>query len=324
VALHQGVRPPADLILAGNPTPSGRVERAFRRPPEDPMHVIPRQSLSLIVAMLLSACTGGAPSPSPQPSPPSEAGFLLRATIVQAVPPGATFVSLPSALITLDGRALAGSAVPAIFPGPLLQPVNQRQLTPAGWSRIVAAARDAGLLSGRRDFTGGAAAPGSALGRLQVVADGQLFDLTGDPARTIVCVTAPCTAPAGTAEAFAMFWSSLGDLTWLGSDVGPDQPYAPEGYAILVGPPPAADPNLPQPAIAWPLAAGFAAFGRPTSDGTGGRCGTVSGADAVALRPALQAANQLTPWRDPADGSLHGLVVRPLLPGDEEACAGLV
>jgi hypothetical protein len=35
-------------------------------------------------------------------------------------------------------------------------------------------------------------------------------------------------------------------------------------------------------------------------------------------------STQISPWRDPADGSIHGLVVRPLLPGDGDPCAGLV
>jgi hypothetical protein len=265
------------------------------------------------------------PSPSPQPSPPADAAFLLRATYVQALPPRDAFTILPGVVITLDGRYLSGAPVPAIFPGPLVMPVSQRQLTIAGWGRVVAAAGAAGLLAGRADFTGGQLAPGSLGGRLELVVDGRLVTLTGDPSRSITCITAPCVAQPGSPEAFGGFWNQLTDLgSLLGSDIGAEQPYMPTGYAILVAAPPAEDANLPQRRATWPLAGGFAAFGKALADGSGGRCGIVSGADADMLRPLLQAANQLTPWQDPADGSAHGLTVRALLPGDGDPCAGLV
>ena len=97
----------------------------------------------------------------------------------------------------------------------------------------------------------------------------------------------------------------------------------PAGYAILVGPPPD-DQGLAQPPMAWPFEAGFAGFGGALTDGSGGRCGTVTGEEAGTLRPGLTAATSITRWRDPADGSFHGLTVRPLLPGDGDPCEGLV
>jgi hypothetical protein len=245
-------------------------------------------------------------------------------TAVQALPPAAIFGSMPSALVTLDGRVLMGGAVPAIFPGPLVGPVVERQLTPNGWNRIVAEAREAGLLGGAGDFTGGAMPPGSVATRLEIVADGKVYDLLGDASRIMVCVQAPCNPQPGTAEAFGGFVSRLGDLdSLLGADIGPESMHAPAGYAILVGPAPD-DQGLAQPPMAWPFEAGFAAFGKPLADGSGGRCGMVTGEEAAALRPALSAATSITRWRDPADGSFHGLTVRPLLPGDGDLCEGLV
>lgn len=290
--------------------------------------------LSLAV-LLLAACAGAAPSPSPSPPPsqppspeptaPADAQFRLRVTMVQALPPLATFNLTPTILVTNDGRVLTGGVVPAIFPGPLVIPINEQRLTPAGWSKIVAAARDAGLLTGARDFTGGGMPPGSVTARLEIVADGRLFDLVGDPNRIMVCVTTPCVPQAGTPEAFGGFLGQLSNLDpMLGGDLGPQGVYAPAGYGLIVGPPPANQQDLAQPAIPWPLAGGFAAFGKALADGSGGRCGIVTGEDVAALRPALTAANQLTRWRDPADGSFHGLTVRPLLPGDGDVCEGLV
>ena len=278
-----------------------------------------------LAAMLLAACSSAAPSPTPVPSPPSDATFLLRVTTVQALPPNATFGWLPQLIVTIDGRLLQGGAVPAIFPGPLVQPMFARQLTSNGWAKVVAAARAAGLLSGANDFTGGQMPPGSAAARLEIVADGRTFVMTGDPSRVIQCIQAPCVAPAGTPEAFAGFVNALTDPTSLvgAAELGPDQAYVPSGYAILVGAVPD-DQGLPQPPIAWPLAAGFGTFGKPLADGRGGRCGVVTGADAAALHAPLGAANQLTKWRDPVDGTFHGLQVRPILPGDGNPCEGLV
>jgi hypothetical protein len=289
---------------------------------------MPQRSMGLLVptltAMLLAACSGAPPTPTPEPTPPADAGFLLRVTVVQALPPQVTFGWRPTLLITLDGRVLTAGAVPAIFPGPLVNPIVERKLTPAGWSTIVAAARAAGLLSGQGDFTGGVMPPGSMATQLQIIADGRLHELTGDQSRIKVCVTTPCVPQPGTPEAFAGFLADLGSVdTWLAADLGPSGIHAPAGFAIIAGPPPDQQ-GLEQPSIAWPLAGGFAAFGKALADGSGNRCGSVAGDALAALRPALAAATQITRWRDPVDGSFHGLVVRPLLPGDSNPCEGLV
>ena len=277
-----------------------------------------------LVAMLLAACAGSAPSPTPEPSAPAGAAFRLRLTTVQALPPSATFGWLPQLVIKADGRVLQAGAVPAIFPGPLVQPIFARQLSPAGWARIVAAARAAGLLSGAVDFTGGQMPPGSAATRLEIVADGRVYEMTGDPSRVIQCIQAPCVAPPGTPEAFAGFVQAVSDPASIAgpAELGPDVAYVPEGYAVIVGAVPD-DQGIPQPPMAWPLG-GFAAFGKPLADGSGGRCGVITGQDAAALHASLNAARQTTAWRDPVDGSLHGLVVRVLLPGDGDLCEGLV
>jgi hypothetical protein len=276
-----------------------------------------------IAAAVLVACSGAGASPTPEPPVPDDAAFRLRVTAVQALPPPATFSSMPSVLITLDGRVLSGGAVPAIFPGPLLMPVIERLITGNGWAKIVAAAREAGLLGANRDFTGGEMPPGSMVTRLELVTDGQLYQITGDASRVMHCITAPCSAQPGTPEAFAGFVNRLTDLTsWLGADIGPEAIYVPSGYAILVGPPPD-DQGMNQPPLAWPFDVGFAAFGKAVTNGTAERCGTITGDDAAELRPGLQAATSITRWRE-ADGSFHGLTVRPLLPGDGDPCEGMV
>lgn len=292
------------------------------------MNAIVARLLIAVETVTLAACAGAGPTPSPSPSPGEtpESGVLLRVTEFQALPPAVTFARTPSIVITLDGRVLVGGAVPAIYPGPLLAPTIERQLSPAGWQAIVAEARRAGLLSGARDFTDGGVPPGGVTARLQIAADGQVHELVGDPSRVMMCITAPCDPPPGSPEAFAGFLVRLADLgSWLPGALGPERVHVPAGFAVIVGQPPAEEPGLSGPAVAWPLAAGFAALGDPLADGSGGRCGAVIGADAAAVWPALQNATTLTRWSDPVDGSLHGLVVRPILPGDEgDPCAGLV
>ena len=283
-------------------------------------------SIALALLAVIPATCGVAASPSPEPDPPAGAQFRMRVSPDQALPPDATFGWLPSIVVTLDGRALSGGAVPAIFPGPLVNPILERQVSANGWSRIVAAARAAGLLGPLRDFTGGQMPPGSQATRLEIAADGIVYELLGDASRVMNCITTPCVAPPGTPEAFAGFVNSLYDLTAItgAGELGPERPHQPAGYAVIVNSVVADDQGLPQPLVDWPLPGGFAAFGQPLRDGSGDRCGLVVGADAGLVRAAFAAATQITPWRDPVDGSVHGLVVRPLLPGDGDPCEGLV
>jgi hypothetical protein len=279
---------------------------------------------ALLATLLVAACGTGPASPTPEPSAPADAAFLLRVTQVQALPPTETFGWLPQVVITLDGRVLTAGAVPAIFPGPLVNPIIEQQLTSAGWTQIVAAARAAGLLSGGHDFTGGVLPPGSAATRLQIVADGRMYDLTGDQNRVMQCITTPCVPQPGSPEAFGGFVGRLFDLgSSLPGQLGAAGVYVPARYAVVVGPPPNQQ-GLEQPIIAWPLEGGFAALGKPIADGSGRRCAVITGDAVAALRPALGVANQLTRWREPVDGSLYGLRVRPLLPGDMDPCEGLV
>lgn len=277
---------------------------------------------SLLAAMLVAACSAGAsPSPSPSPVPtPDPARFALRATVVQALPPLTTFAWLPSVFITGDLRVIVQGAVPAIYPGPLMTPLWQRQLTADGWRRLVDRASDLGLLTGQQDFTGGALPPGSAAGRLEILVGERLFELTGDPNQVPRCGEARCPDPGpGTPGAFAVFWQDLGDLQrWLADALGPEVQYRPAAYAILTGPPPAEDPLSAAP-IPWPLDTSLEAFGDPVVGEPARTCGIAAGDDADRLRPLLETATQLTRWQDGA--RLWGLTVRPILPGETAPCS---
>ena len=284
------------------------------------------------VGLIVAACGSAASSPSVRPSPtPADgstqpaAGFRLRVTTVQALPPRELFTWTPTILITDDLVAVHGGAITLIFPGPLVTPLLGTPLTEDAWAKIVAEARAAGLLSGESDFTGGALPPGAAAGRLQLVVDGRTYDLTGDPNRVTFCGDVPCQADPGTPEAFATFLSLLGNLPgWIGEGFGAPSPWTPGAYALLVGPPPQDDQNLAAAPLPWPFAVGAAEFGKPLTGEPDLRCGTVSGAEAAAFAAVLGTATQLTTWRDPDVANPVGFTVRPLLPGDDDPCAPLV
>lgn len=275
----------------------------------------------LLTAVLAAACGASAsPSPSPTPVPtPDPDHVALRATVVQALPPLTTFAWLPSVFITGDLQVITQGAVPAIYPGPLMTPLWQRQLTADGWATLVDRARALGLLTGQQDFTGGSLMPGSAAGRLEILVGDRLFELTGDPNQVPRCGEARCPDPGpGTPGAFAVFWQDLNDLSrWLADALGPEVQFRPAAYAILTGPPPAEDP-LSAPPVAWPLDTPLAAFGDPVVGEPARTCGIAAGSDADMLRPHLDAATQLTRWQDGA--RLWGLTVRPILPGEQAPC----
>ncbi len=277
--------------------------------------------LAALVAGGCSAASGPSPSPAPSGSGLPTGGLWLRATMTQAIPPINRFGWFPAVAITADGVVVTQGAVPAIFPGPLVSPLVGRSISAEGFGRIVQAARDLGLLTGQSDFTGGAR-PGQALGRIELVAGDPVVELVGDPGRVMQCITTPCDPAPGSPEAFGAFWQRLVDLqSWLGPELGPEASYQPGAYAILVGSAP--DPQgLPQAPADWPLDEPLATLGDPVGDGVH-RCATVRGDDAAALRPALEAATQITAWtQDPSTSATFGLTVRPLLPG-EDVCREL-
>ena len=282
------------------------------------------------VSMLVAACSSGpapsspaAPSVSSAPASPAPSApattYWLRMRTTQAIPPVDLFAVPPALVITGDGLAVINQPVPAIFPGPLLPNLVGRRLSGGAQLRILTAARDLGLLGGRTDFSPANPVMGGVAGHIEIGTEGQRVELTGDPSALMECPQpATCDPQPGTAQAFARFWSMLTDLpTFLGSEIGAENSYAAASYAVLVGRAPNQQPELPQAPADWPLDQSLALFGGPVANGAA-RCGTVSGAEAETLRPALVAANQLTQWvQDPTTSATFGLTVRPMVPGED-------
>jgi len=295
----------------------------------------------LVVAALVAACGGGAtsspsasspapasPSPSPAPSAsPAGAGFVIHASMTQALPPRVMFGNVPVMVVTADGRVLTQGPMVETYPGPLVAPIVERQISPKGVAALLQAAKDAGILRPDGDFTGGGLPPGAAAGRLRIVADGVTFDLVGDTNAAVPCPpTETCPQPvSGTPAAFATFWYRLLDMaSWLQPELGPEAEHTPGSYAVIVAGPP--EPWQGATPVVWPVAEpALDTFGKPVRGEPGTRCGIASGDLAAALRPVFTGATQLTPFVATASASAtHGLTVRPLLPGDEDPCANIV
>lgn len=281
-----------------------------------------------LLTLLVVGCKGAAPSPSPAPSPtpspvPSPslapaAGFYLRASYTQALPPRFTFAWLPI-LTVADGVLYDGNvAIDLIFPGPITIVPIARTITDAGIAALIDEARRLGMLDGNGDFTGGAPMPGSRLGHIELVVDGQTYSLTGNPDAMIVCVRAPCEAPPGAPAAFGAFWQELTMAgTWLESELGPMQDWTPERVALLLTAP--TDQGMPNVTAEWPFDTSIAEAGVAFPGEEGDRCVTLSGDALAALWPTLRDANQLTVLVD-QQGNRAAPVVRVLVPGDESPC----
>jgi hypothetical protein len=277
-----------------------------------------RLTILAAMAVLAAACSSSTPSVSPS-VPVSSDGFSLRAWLHQAIPPAAAFQHLnPPALIE-DGVVLVQAPQDAMFPPGLVTILQRHTISEAGIQKIVAAAEAAGLLSGTLDFAPDRP-PGSTTAELVLVIDGVEHRLTGDPDRRIVCVTTPCEAAPGTAEAFGGFWSELEDLNALvGEDLGPAEAYRPDRLALLVTEP-RLDATIEPEYADWPVdGVPMAEFGVELPGAPPSRCGIVEGDELPAVVAALQAGNVYTRWRD-GSGAEHGIVSRPLFPDEASPC----
>jgi hypothetical protein len=160
---------------------------------------------------------------------------------------------------------------------------------------------------------------------VDLLVDGELRTITGDPGRLMQCVRAPCNPPPATPEAFATFWHALLDLpSTLGDELGEEAEYEPEAFALLIGIEPIDGGGIAPQVVRWPLDTALADTGRAVGDGPVPRCATVRGADARILAGAFAGANQLTRWVDAGGAEVDSLsiAVRPLMPG-EDACKEL-
>ena len=267
--------------------------------------------------------TGGMVSPTPG-SPTgiphaSGAGDLVIQISNEGgfVAPSYTLTVIPQFSLFGDGSVITGGVEPAIYPGAALPSMNVQVVTEEGLQAILQAAIDAGLEDGT-DHTD--------LGSTGIAdASTTVFTFDADGVTHTVKIYAlgmTSERPAGMSaeefharEALQGFVSKVASLeTWLpAGSVGATQPFVGEGARLYVSdyqP----DPQLTEPAKAWPLDPPLASFGAAT-DVMGTRCGVVSGTDWTdTLLPLAQSANALTPWT--SDGTRYAISFRPLMPNE--------
>jgi len=213
-------------------------------------------------------------------------------------------------------------AVDAIYPGPLLIPVQVRDVGPAGAQAIVTAIRAAGLDKPRADTGGGIPADtGTTVFQVQV-------DATAVTTRLVLGGGLPGHPGGGDASpdpevaAAADLLTKLNDSneTW-GAASAPTTTLQPTAFRIYVAPgAPPSDPSTAQAPVVWPLSTPLASFGVPATPDrgiAGLRQGAVLGADAQTLLPILNQATVLTPFS--SGGHLYTLYVRLLLPDEVPA-----
>jgi len=275
--------------------------------------------------------TSPAPTAIPSPSAATPTGIshpsgardvVFRYSQVGGfIAPDMAFRDMPALSVFGDGLVIVDGPVIAIYPGPALRNLQASHISETGLQRLLAEARDAGLLGPDAAWDAVGVADGSTA-IFTTVAGGATHTVSAyglTEAATDAGLDRTTAAARGTLRAFV---ERLGDLAGL---VGSDQLTAPGSYRpgavrlrIVEETPDAPLPSPAQSPVAWPLAPSLALFGAPVGGPTGGaRCGVVAGADLDALYPLLEGATPLTPWT--SAGRRYLLVIRQLLP-DESGC----
>lgn len=304
------------------------------------------------VLLILTACssTGGSPQPSqppPSDAPPSEPtgpgdgiehptgdeAILVVSSAGGFMPVEFSVTSMPGIVILGDGRVIVQGAVPAIFPGPAMAPLQERHLTEAGIQTVLEAVEDTGLFTTDLELRGAAA----------MVADAPdtVFHLNAAGREVTVTVYAlgfimddmepPPGMSSAELEAHRILTRLNDALVSIDTSVPADQweadgwkPFEPDAFRLFVrdvtGEPPP-DETLPEDVRDWPIsgedAGGFGAEFGLLGDGT--RCGAVTGDDAAAWLAALGEATQITRWTTDGENRFS-VLVRPLLPYEDPAC----
>ena len=296
-----------------------------------------RLMLAAIAATLVVACGGSAatstpgasagpsvtpvasPPASPSGSPSAGAGLLLKVTTEGGfINPAANLAALPTVAVYSDGWILTPGPVDAMFPGPLVMPVVVHNVGPDGAAAILAAIKEVGL---DKPATGdGGIAADSGTNVFTVVVDGvsttSRFAGGGRPGQPGGPVA---SGDAERVAALALLDRLLDPAELWGVPAAADGIYKPSGYRVFVAPgaPDSGDPNVSQPAIAWPLPTTLAEFGTPANPDrgiAGLRQGALLGDDATLMAPLLERATAITAFT--SGGKPYTLSVRALYPDE--------
>ncbi len=224
------------------------------------------------------------------------------------VAPGTLFVSIPTLMITGDGRVIEPGATTAIYPGALLPSMFERSIDQAGIEALLSAAQKAGMLASPPDYQlpdgiGIADAPDTVLtinaNNAQYLHRAYALGMADDPSSTPARV------------ALSDFLGTLGNLAdVVGAEhLGESAPLVAKQYrfqAMVVDP---ATYTEPAPTVVpWPASTGVELKAVTAEFGT---CATI---DAAAVGDLFSSANQLTFFEEA--GVAYQLSVVAVLPGD--------
>jgi predicted secreted protein len=204
-----------------------------------------------------------------------------------------------------DGRIITAGAADAKYPGAAVPALTVHTVTDAAVTRLLDAAKAAGLLGPDRAITGGGPAD---IGTT-------VFTLNADGTHQTSVVGLAGTPPAGASAADTAARKALAGFAAAAQALvaGPSTAYQPSALRLLATP--YAAPDASTTVRDWPITGTTpASLGTSVSSGV---CGAVSGADAAAFLAAAKDANTSTAWT--AGGVAWSIAVRPLLP-DESGC----
>ena len=304
---------------------------------------------AIAVLLILAACAapgatpGSSSSGSPSVSPPPQ-GAIEHPTgdepvlVIEDVGGFAMVdmiaMRLPSFIMLGDGRVIMQGMQTLEFPGPALPALQERTLTEQGIQEVLEAIEETNLFTADLELKGAQA----------MVADATdtVFRLAADGREVTVSVYAlglldpsmdsPPGVTASELDAHRVLSQLRDSLMTIDTAVSAEgweaegwQPYQPEAFRLYVrdvtGEP---VDDLPGQVREWPTDDDPATVGeeQPTF-GNGTRCLVVDGDAAATWLAELEAANQNTRWTDD-DERRFSVQARPLLPGDEVACAEVI
>lgn len=267
-------------------------------------------------ASLLAACgdatePGGTPTPTTPPTVPHPTGAdeaVLRISYSGGfVPFGYQFRQVPTLLVSGDGRAFLPAPQPAIYPGPLLPPVNVRSIDEEAVQVLLDLARAEGLLATPPDYAlpagiGIADAPDTVV---ELHANGTVYR----HAANALGMSGTSTPARDALQRFVDRASSLEAAVGV-AHLGTESAFEPDAYRfVAVQVDPAAYTTEPLPTVVdWPSSTGVV-----LADAS--ECAEATDA---AVGVLFRGANELTFFRE--GEVVYQLWAGPVLPGDA-ACA---
>lgn len=269
----------------------------------------------LLAASLSAACASRTTTP---PKGGSPSGLVLRVdTRGGLLAPAVALTRIPQFSLYADGLIIMEGAQIEIYPGPATPPVFSTRVDAEGLKKIIDTARRAGLDGPDRSYNHPTVMDAGTT-TFTFVENGRrhVISLAG------LGIAGPGQAMSGAERkaraALLQLETKLQTLrSWLpAGSLSADRPFDYKKVAVIVSTQPFGE-KLKEPELTWPLDRSIADLAKPAPGGPTLSCLTVQGQDLTKVRPLVERANELTPWK--SDGRTYWLRFRPLLP-DESGC----